>query len=391
MRSPPHEPTRPAGLPNPDLLGPKPGRRRNCALLLALIAASHACPHSAGAQSRELNLLAWADYVDPKILSEFTAKTGISVVYDTYDSNEAALKRLLTTSSDHDVVIIGGAAFAQAIKAGRLRPFSLEQSGIFRNLWPDLSDRLRAHDPTGRHGVTYSWGTIGLGVNPKKLQERLGASFAANSWDLVLKPDIAAKLKDCGIALPDGPDDILAIALTQTGSKPDSREARDQQKAIDALMRVRTSIRSFHASAHINGLATGEICVAVSSSLDAMQARKRADEARNAVEVRYVVPREGAPLWFDVLAVTADSPHADAADQFVNFLSQPAIAARTAEFLSAAPGSKAALDRIPRATRDISSLFPDDTTFRKLYAAMPLEGQARQTLLRQWQRVRIGK
>jgi putrescine transport system substrate-binding protein len=391
MRFSPSKPTVSAAMWKMRLFQPERRPDRSYACFFALIAAGCASPLPATAQSKQLNLLAWADYVDPKILTEFTAATGIAVIYETYDSNETAVKRLLPRPSDHDVVILASPVLAQAIKAGRLKSFSAEQSTSFRNLWPEVADRLKAYDPTGRYGVTYSWGTIGLGVNPKKLQERLGPSIAVNSWDLVLKPDIAAKLKDCGIALPDTPDDILAIALTQTGSKPDSREVRDQQKAIDALIRVRPSIRSFHGSGHINGLATGELCVAVGSSLDVMQARKRAGEVKNGVEIRYVVPREGAPLWFDALAITADSTRADAADQFVSFLSQPAIAARTADFLLAAPGTKAALDQIQRETRELAGLFPDETAFRKLYAAVPPEGQARQTLLRQWQRVRTGK
>lgn len=346
---------------------------------------------AAGAQPVQLNLLAWADYVDPRILTEFTARTGIGVVYDSYDSNDAALKRLMAKPGDLDVVIVSGPVLAQAARAGRLRPFAPEQASAFRNLWPEIADRLKAHDPSGRHGLTYAWGTVGLGLNPRKLQERLGATAPVNTWDLVLKPETAARLKDCGIALPDGPDDIQAIALAQTGARPDSREARDQQKAVDALMRMRGSVRTFHATDHINGLATGDLCVAVGSSLDVMQARKRAEEARNGVDIRFVIPREGAPVWFDVLAVPADTRQAEAAEQFVRFLAEPAVAARTADFLTAATGNRAALDMISRETREIPGLFPDEATLRKLYAVVPLEGQARQALLRQWQRVRTGK
>jgi putrescine transport system substrate-binding protein len=364
--------------------------RTGIAIVVALVL-SLASVLPASAQQRALNLLAWADYVDPKVLADFTAKTGINVVYDTYDSNDAALNRLQGKAADFDVVIISGQVLAQAVKAGQLKPFTAAQSATFSMLWPEVSERLKVHDPGNRHALTYSWGTVGLGINRKKIQERLGATAPINTWDIVLKPDIAMRLKDCGIAMPDSPDDIVPVALVQTGARADSREPRDQQKAFDALMRVRGTVRKFHASDHINGLASGDICVAVSSSIDVMQARKQAEDARNGVEISHVIPREGAPLWFDVLAMPAGAINQEAASLFIAFMSEPAIAARTADFLNAATGSKAAIALTTQGLRETPGLVPDEATFKKLYAVPQLEGQARQNLLRQWQRVKTGK
>lgn len=372
-------------------MGRQSGFGRKGIALAAALALVGISTLPASAQQRVLNLLAWADYVDPKILADFTARTGITVVYDTYDSNDAALNRLQGRTADFDVVIISGQVLAQAVKAGRLKPFTPAQSATFNALWPDVSERLRVHDPGNRHALTYSWGTVGLGINLKKLQERLGAAAQVNSWDLVLKPEIAMRLKDCGIAMPDSPDDIVPVTLVQTGARPDSREPRDLQRTFDALMRVRAMVRKFHPSDHINGLASGDICVAVSSSIDVMQARKQAEDARNGVEIRHVIPREGAPLWFDVLAMPAGGANQEASNLFIEFMSQPAIQARTADFLTAATGSKAAIPLTMPATRETPGIVPDEAIFKKLYAVPQMEGQARQNLLRQWQRVKTGK
>lgn len=374
-----------------DLSRPGLAFRRASRAIVAALLLSFAAALPAQAQQRVLNLLAWADYVDPKVLADFTLKTGITVVYDTYDSNDAALNRLQGKAADFDVVIISGQVLAQAIRVGRLKPFTPVQSAAFSALWPEVSERLKVHDPGNRHAVTYSWGTVGLGINLKKVQERLGATAPVNTWDIVLKPDIAARLKDCGIAMPDSPDDIVPVAMVQTGSRPDSREPRDLQKALDALTRMRGTVRKYHASDHINGLASGDTCVAVSSSIDVMQARKQVEDTRNNVEIRHVIPREGAPLWFDVLAIPAGAINQDAAVLFIAFLSEPAIAARTADFLNVATGSKAGIALTTQGFRETPGLVPDEATFKKLYAVPQAEGQARQNLLRQWQRVKTGK
>jgi putrescine transport system substrate-binding protein len=156
-------------------------------------------------------------------------------------------------------------------------------------------------------------------------------------------------------------------------------------------MRVRGTVRKFHASEHINGLASGDICVAVSSSIDVIQARKQAEEARNGVEIRHVIPREGAPLWFDVMAIPSAAVNHELASRFIEFMSQPAIAARTADFLIAATGSRAGMALTLPTTRETIGLLPEEVMFNKLYAVSQSEGQVRQNLLRQWQRVKTGK
>lgn len=343
------------------------------------------------APDRTINLLAWADYLDPKVIAEFSALTGITVVQDSYESNAAALERLARQGSGYDLAILSGNALASAVRAGLLQKLPATAAERYRALWPDLADRLKLNDPGNQHGVAYIWGTLGIGLNLRKVRERLGPAQAINTWDLLLRPDIAARLKDCGIAFPETPDDFVPAVAVWAGGRSDLREARDQQKAADALMRVRQHVRKFHDSDHVNGLATGELCIAVSSSLDAMQAARRAEDARNGVEITYVVPREGAPLWFDVLALPGGSARSDLAVSFIDFLARPDIAARNAEMVLAASGTRAASALMRPELRAQAGLFPDEATFRRLYLVPLLDEGSRRAVQRLWQRVRTGR
>src|SRR5215207_2808371 len=222
--------------------------------LLASVALTLSLVTAATAQERVVNVYNWSDYVDPKALDEFTKQTGIKVVYDTYDNNELDETKLPDLA----------------------------------NQWPDVTQRLAVFDPGNQFAVNYMWGTTGIGINVKKVKEALG-DVPLNTWDLVMKPEISSKLKGCGIYMLDSPEDLFPGVLAYLGMNPDSKRVEDLNKAGEALFRVRGNIQKFHSSEYINALANGDICVAVGYSGDVMQAKKRAEEAKNGVEVGYVI------------------------------------------------------------------------------------------------------
>src|SRR5262249_19852280 len=135
------------------------------------------------------------------------------------------------------------------------------------------------------------WGTVGIGYNVKKVHEVLGADGKIDSWDVVFKPESLAKFKDCGVHMLDSSDDILQAALSNLGLYRNSNNEADLQKAADLMMKIRPSVRKFHSSEYLNALASGEICLVVGFSGDIKQAQKRAVEAKNGVDIGYVIPK----------------------------------------------------------------------------------------------------
>ncbi len=139
-----------------------------------------------------------------------------------------------------------------------------------------------------------------------------------NSWDLVLDPKKIEKLKDCGVMILDAPEDVFPGVLRALKLNPNSKNAEDYRKASAALVKIRNNVRKFHSSEYINALANGDICMAVGYSGDILQARKRAQEAKNNVEVAYLIPREGAQMGFDSFAIPADSKNVTEAHAFID-------------------------------------------------------------------------
>jgi putrescine transport system substrate-binding protein len=358
--------------------------------LIASIALGLALATGAGAQERVVNVYNWSDYIDPKVLEDFTKETGIKVTYDTYDNNEILETKLLAGKSGYDVVVPTGPFLQRLVKAGAFQKLDKGKLPNLANMWPEVMQRLQVFDPGNLYGVNYMWGTTGIGLNVRRVRERLG-NLPLNTWELLLKPEVVGKLKDCGVQVLDAPEDLFPNVLGYLGLNPDSKRVDDLQRAGDALFRIRGSVQKFHSSEYINALANGDICMAVGYSGDMIQARKRAEEAKNGVEIAYQVPREGALMWFDSLAVPADARHVVEAHAFIDYLMRPQVAAANSNFVAYASGNLAAKQFVRPEILNDPSVYPDEATFKRLFTNTAYDDRAQRLVTRMWTRVKTGR
>jgi putrescine transport system substrate-binding protein len=361
--------------------------RRFIAAAAAILLGMAAAP----AQERVVNVYNWSDYIDPAVLADFTKDTGIRVQYDTFDANETLETKLLAGRSGYDVVVPTAYFLQRQIKAGVFQKLDKSKLPNLVNVWPEIAQRLAAYDPGNRYAVNYMWGTTGIGYNVKAVRERLGPHATIDSWDVVFKPEMLAKFKDCGVHMLDSADDILPAALRYLGLDPDSTKRGDLDRAADLLAKVRPSVRKFHSSEYLNALAGGEICLVVGWSGDIKQAKNRAIEARNGVEIGYAIPKEGAQMWFDNLAIPKDAPHPDAAHAFINYLLKPEVAARNSNFVAYANGNLASQKFIDKAVFDDKGVYPDAATMRNLYTIQARGPREQRLINRLWTRIKTGQ
>ncbi|MBR1221427.1 polyamine ABC transporter substrate-binding protein [Bradyrhizobium sp. U87765 SZCCT0131] len=345
----------------------------------------------ARADERVVNFYNWSNYVAPGVLDEFTRETGIKVVYDTFDANETLETRLLAGKSGYDVVVPTAYFLQRQIKAGVFQKLDKAKLPNLANAWPFVADRLAVYDPGNVYAVNYMWGTTGIGYNVKTVRAILGPDARIESWDIVFKPENLAKFRDCGVHMLDSADDILPAALNYLGLDPNSSKPEDLEKAADLVSKVRPSVRKFHSSEYLNGLATGEICLVVGWSGDIKQAQSRATEANNGVEIGYAIPREGAQMFFDNLAIPADAKNVAEAYALINFLYRPEIAARNSDFLSYANGNLASQKLISPKVAGDTTVYPDEATLKKLFVITAREPAAQRVINRLWTRVKTGR
>jgi putrescine transport system substrate-binding protein len=345
---------------------------------------------AAQAQEKVVNVLNWSDYIDPSIIDDFTKETGIKVTYDVFDSNEILETKLLAGGSGYDVVVPTGNFLARQIEAGVFQKLDKSKLPNISNMWDLVQQRTAKYDPGNEYSVNYMWGTVGLGYNTKKIQDALGVD-KLDSWSFFFDPEKLKKLADCGVYVLDSPTDILPTTLLYLGLSPESTSPEDFAKAEEALMKVRPYIRKFHSSEYINALANGDICLAIGWSGDVFQARDRAAEADQGVTIAYSIPKEGAEMWFDQLAIPADAQHVDEAHAFINYIMKPEVAAKASNYVYYSNGNKASQQFIDKDIISDPAIYPDEATLGKLFTVLPYDPKTQRVVTRTWTKIVTGQ
>jgi putrescine transport system substrate-binding protein len=353
-------------------------------------AAAPAAAAPASTEEKVVNVYNWSDYIDPKTLEEFTKETGIKVNYDVFDSNEVLQTKLLAGNTGYDVVVPSASFLELQIKAGVFQKLDRSKLPNWKNLDPDILQRVALHDPGNQYSVNHMWGTTSIGYNVKKVQA-IDPKAPVDSWNLILDPKWAAKFKGCGISVLDAPDEVVGVVLAYLGKDPNSEKAEDLKAAEDVLMKIRPYIRMIHSSQYIDSLANGDICVALGWSGDILQAKARAEEAKQGVEIAMNVPKEGTIIWFDMYAIPADAPHPDNAHAFINFMMKPEVAAANSNFVHYANGNAASIPLIDPAIHNDPGVYPPKETMDKLFPNLARSPEFTRQLNRAWTRFTTGK
>ncbi|HEX2843259.1 polyamine ABC transporter substrate-binding protein [Hyphomicrobium sp.] len=342
------------------------------------------------AADRVVNVYNWSDYIDKSILEDFTQETGIKVVYDVFDSNEVLETKLLAGKTGYDVVVPTGPFLARQIDASVFQKLDKSKLPNLANMWPEIEKRVAAYDPGNSYSINYMWGTTAIGFNEAKIKKRM-PDAPVDSWDLVFKPEIISKFKDCGIHFLDAADDVIPAALNYLGLDPNSASAEDIAKASALLEKVRPYVQKFHSSEYINALANGDICLAIGYSGDILQARSRAEEVKNGHNIVLSLPKEGAQMWFDQMAIPADAKNVEEAHAFLNYIMKPEVIAKASNYLSYANGNLASQSLLDDTVKDDKSIYPDAETMAHLYVKTPYDAKSQRAITRAWTKVVTGQ
>ncbi len=362
-----------------------------CGLLLSACGGgkSGSAAHSGGAaDARVLNLYIWSDYLAPTTLPRFEKQTGVKVNAAYYDTNETLDAKLRAGGGGYDIVMPTASYFERQIKAGMYLPLDKSKLPNLKNMDPQLMAKVAFHDPGNAHGVIYLWGTNGIGYNEKMVKELL-PDAPLDSWQMVFDPKVASKLAKCGISVLNSPAEMLRAVFSYLGKDPNSQAPEDLAQGEAVLLKIRPYIRSINSSEYIEALANGDLCVAVAYNGDVMQARDRAQDANKGIEIKYILPKEGTILWFDMLAIPKDAPHPESAYAFINFVMMPEVIGEITNFKGYANAN--AVAKPLASVKNDPGIYPTPEMLPKLTVQLADSDDQTRAITRVWEKFKLGQ
>ncbi len=331
----------------------------------------------------EVRIYNWSDYIDESILADFEKETGIKPIYDVFDSDELLEAKLLAGKSGYDVVFPSSIFMGRQIQAKLFQPLQKDKLPNKKHIWDFVAKKLETYDPNNQFSINYMWGTTGLGMNIDKIKA-VAPDAPLDSWAILFDSKYAEKVAQCGIYMIDTPNDVLLAVLNYQGKDVMTNDKATLLGTKAVLDKIRPYIKKFTGSGYIDALANGDICLAIGYSGDVFIAADRAEAAKNGVKVSYIIPKEGAQLWFDQMVIPADAKNVDNAHTFINYMLKPEVIAKATNYVYYANGNKDATALVDKEITDNPTIYPKPDVLEKLYTQKLYPPRLQKAIVRMW-------
>jgi putrescine transport system substrate-binding protein len=346
------------------------------------------------ADPKVLNVYNWSDYIAEDTLKNFEKETGIKVNYDNYDSNEVLMAKLVAGNTGYDIVVPSSHFAKLQIEGGLLQKLDRSKLTNWGNLDPTLLKQLETVDPGNQYLVDWLWGYVTVGINVPKVKAALGdLPMPDNAWSLIFDPKYASKLKSCGVNFLDSASEVLPVALLFVGKPPYSTNTADYEVAAKMLQSVRPYVTRFSSSGYINDLAGGSLCAVMGYSGDINIARARALEAnpKQPAAIEALIPKGGATLFFDTMAIPKDAKNVENAHLFINYILRPEVAAALTNKVFYANPNRASLKFVKKDVAENRTIFLPDADKARMTAPNAVPQAIRRVETRVFTNFKAGK
>ncbi|MUT66087.1 PotD/PotF family extracellular solute-binding protein [Paenibacillus sp. NEAU-GSW1] len=294
-----------------------------------------------------LTIYNWGDYIDPELLEQFEEESGIKVIYQTFDSNEAMMTKIAQGGTTFDVSIPSEYAIAKMKEEGLLLPLDHAKLPNLQYIDPSFMDL--SFDPGNEYSIPYFWGTVGVVFNPDL------TDLQFESWD-----DLWDKSLRNQILLLDGAREVIGMGLNSLHySLNDTNEAH-LQEAKAKLGKLTPNVKAIVGDEIKMLLANEEAAVGLVWSGDASEIMSENEK------LDYIVPSEGSNLWFDNMVIPKTARNIEGAHAFINFMLDPEHAAQNAEYVGYSTPNAKALAHLPEEISGDERFYPSKELTSKL-------------------------
>jgi len=348
------------------------------------------CGRSHAPAERVVNIYNWSDYIGKDTLQQFEARTGIRVIYDTYDADETLEAKMMAGDSGYDIVSTSTDYFSRQIKAGVYQKLDKSRLPNWKNLDPEILALEAGADPGNRHAVPYLRHVNGFAYNVDLIRARM-PDAPVDSLDMLFKPAVVSRFADCGVTLLDSAEDVLQLALNYLHLDPNTIRPEDYKRAEELILSVRPYIKTFDSTEYMNGLVDKDFCLSMSWSGDYGAIRARAKAAGVDLNLAFTVPKEGANGSFDALLIPVGAPHLDAAYQFLNFILEPRVIAQITNDIRYANNNRAARPYVDPQILNDPAIYPTPAVQARLYQSAEVSPALERIRTRTWTRIKTAR
>ncbi|MDJ1168660.1 spermidine/putrescine ABC transporter substrate-binding protein [Roseofilum sp. BLCC_M154] len=318
--------------------------------------------------SNKLYIYTWAGYTDEDLLAQFEQQTGIQVIADVFDSNEAMLAKILAGGGGaYSIIYPSDYMVLKMVEDGLLTPLDLGRIEGLNQLFENYQNP--PYDPGNGHSIPISWGTTGLIYN----RQALGGE--PENWEYLWQNQSQLSRQ---VTLLNDVREVMGATLKHLGYSLNSENAQEIEEAYEALVELKPAIASFTSDAWRPQILTGDLKIAMGYSVDASEIMEE-DE-----NLGYVIPKNGSSLWTDTLVIPKTAPNPDGAYAWINFMLQPTIAAEITKRLSFATANRVAYEQLPEEIQQDATLFPPPEVLANCESVSPVKDNIAQLYDRYW-------
>ncbi len=248
-----------------------------------------------------VNVYNWGVYIDESVLEDFTAETGIKVVYDTFESNEAMYGVLKNEGASYDVVIPSDYMISRMIEEDMLEPLNFDNIPNFEDVDPALKNP--DYDPENLYSVPYMWGLLGVIYNTTMVEE------TPSSWDIMFDEDYAGQ-----ILMFNNSRDAIGIALKQLGYSYNTTDENQIKEAVDLLIQQKPLVQSYVMDDIFEKMQSGSAAIGAYYYGDFLTMQEVNPD------LAFCLPEEGTNLYVDAMCIPKNAENKENAEIFINYM-----------------------------------------------------------------------
>ena len=285
---------------------------------------------ASNAGQRVVNVCSWGEYIDTDLIDQFEEETGITVNYQTAESNEALYSLLKSGAGDYDVIVPSDYMIAQLIEEDMLSELNFDNIPNYAL----IEDRFKnlTFDPDNKYSVPYTWGTVGLIYNKTMVDEPI------TSWSTMFDSKYAGN-----VLMFRNSRDAMGIALMYLGYSLNTTD-------YDELMEAYRLLADAKADGVYQAFVMDEIFQKMEGGNAAIGAYYAGDFLTmldNNEDLAFVVPEEGSNWFIDSMCILKDAPHQSEAEEWINFIASTEANLKNMDYIGYASPNGEALEQYP--------------------------------------------